>query len=88
MVLKFWSEVERGNWDAVEQWHQRIEPLFQFLADEFAPRGFTDTAFDRLGAIASGFLQTSLRLAPYAFAYMLTGPFSVSFQIRWNRGES
>lgn len=40
--------------------HQRIESLFEFLIGTFAPRGFTDTAFDRLGGLATGFLQTSL----------------------------
>jgi hypothetical protein len=44
----------------------RIQPLSTFLHAEFGPRGFTDTAFDRMGGIACGFLRTSLHCrAPY-----------------------
>ncbi len=69
VTLDFWAQVEAGNWDAVRHTHRRIAPLFQFLAETFAPRGFTDTAYDRLGGIASGFLKTSLRnRGPYRAA--------------------
>jgi 4-hydroxy-tetrahydrodipicolinate synthase len=59
--LKLWSEVEQGNWDIVEKWSERIESLHGFLMRKFGSKGFTDTAYDRLGGVAGGFLQTSLR---------------------------
>jgi hypothetical protein len=41
----------------------------KFLEVEFGTKGFTDTAFARMGARATGFLQTSLRnRAPYRSA--------------------
>jgi len=61
LTLAAWSEVEQQNWSAVEDWSQRIQTLFEFLGEQFDPRGFTDTAFDRLGGVASGFLQTNLQ---------------------------
>ncbi len=66
VCLQMWQEVAAEDWPAVEASNQRIRPLFEFLKSTFAPRGFTDTAFDRLGGLASGFLPTSLRSrAPY-----------------------
>ncbi len=69
VTLAFWEIVEQGDWDAVRKTDERVQPLFEFLHAEFSPRGFTDTAFDRLGGIACGFLKTSLRSrAPYPSA--------------------
>ena len=43
--------------------------LFEFLDEAFGPRGFTDSAGDRLGGVASGFLKCSLRSrGPYPSA--------------------
>ena len=60
-VLEVWSHVEGQNWAAVRQACERFQACVAFLHEQFDPRGFTDTAFDRLGGIASGFLQSSLR---------------------------
>jgi dihydrodipicolinate synthase/N-acetylneuraminate lyase len=69
VILNIWSEVELHNWEKVEQGCERLEALFRFLHEEFGSKGFTDTAFDRLGGVASGFLKTSLRSRrPYPFA--------------------
>ena len=44
----------------------RFDRLDAFLGDYFGSRGFTDTAYDRLGGVASGFLSSSLaNRAPY-----------------------
>ena len=44
----------------------RLDSLSAFLGNYFGSRGFTDTAYDRLGAVTSGFLKTSLtNRAPY-----------------------
>ncbi|MBC8353734.1 MAG: dihydrodipicolinate synthase family protein [Planctomycetes bacterium] len=69
VCLEMWHELDRQDWAAVEKSHERIKPLFEFLDTEFGPKEFTDTAFDRMGGVASGFLKTSLRSrAPYPFA--------------------
>jgi len=61
VTLAFWDLVAKADWPAVQEMHQRVEPMFDFLVGTFAAKGLTDTAFDRLGGLASGFLQTSLR---------------------------
>lgn len=61
IILNVWREVEQRNWNAVGRWHEQIELLLRFFHHEFGPKGFTDTAYDRLGGVASGFLKTSLR---------------------------
>ena len=61
VVLKIWAEVKLRNWDKVEQGCERIDALFQYLGKQFGSKGFTDTAYDRLGGLSTGFLKTSLR---------------------------
>ena len=61
LTLDFWKQVDAANWDEVGRIHKQVGPLFEFLDEEYAPRGFTDTAYDRMGGLASGFLVTSLR---------------------------
>ncbi len=69
VCLKMWRELDAKDREAVNRSHERIAPLFEFLHSEFAPKGFTDTAFDRMGGVASGFLKTSLRSrGPYPAA--------------------
>ena len=66
LVLNLWSQVEKGEWAAVENMHQKIDALHQFLASEFGPRGFTDSAYDRLVGSTIGILETGLRCrGPY-----------------------
>jgi 4-hydroxy-tetrahydrodipicolinate synthase len=60
VTLGFWEQVAAGNWDEVNRIHQQVMPLFEFLDSEYSGRGFTDTAYDRMGGLASGFLSTSL----------------------------
>jgi dihydrodipicolinate synthase/N-acetylneuraminate lyase len=69
IVLGLWQQVERQNWPVVDEVCAKLSAMFKFLFDQFSTRGFTDTAFDRLGGINGGFLQTSLRCrAPYPYA--------------------
>ncbi|QEG33413.1 dihydrodipicolinate synthase family protein [Bythopirellula goksoeyrii] len=69
IILDMWSELENRSWSKVDRWHRKISALHQFLFERFGPRGFTDTAFDRLGTNASGFLGLSLRSrGPYPSA--------------------
>ena len=60
VTLGFWDQVAAANWDEVQRIHQQVMPLFEFLDSEYSGRGFTDTAYDRMGGLASGFLATSL----------------------------
>jgi 4-hydroxy-tetrahydrodipicolinate synthase len=69
VVLDFWSKVEQGDWEAVGQIHRRSAALFEFLDKTFDAKGLTDSSYDRLGGLATGFLKTSLRhRGPYPSA--------------------
>ena len=61
VILDVWSKVAQQDWQAVAEWSRRICALHEFLVNEYGPQGLTDTAYDRLGGLASGFLKTSLR---------------------------
>ena len=61
VVLGLWRQLERQDWASVEAACRRLGELHEFLVAAFVPKGFTDTAFDRTGGLASGFLKTSLR---------------------------
>jgi 4-hydroxy-tetrahydrodipicolinate synthase len=65
-IRNLWRRVERQEWAEADAMCARLKPLFVFLGETWGPRGFVDTAYDRLGGVASGFLKTSLRCrAPY-----------------------
>jgi dihydrodipicolinate synthase/N-acetylneuraminate lyase len=71
VILSLWRQVERRDWAGVDATCARLMELFTFLfsPNGFGARGFTDTAFDRLGGITSGFLQCGLRSrGPYPHA--------------------
>ena len=68
-ILGVWKDVERQDWCAVEADCAKIQRLSQFLNDQFGGRGLLDSAIDRLGGVASGFLKASLRCrGPYSSA--------------------
>jgi hypothetical protein len=53
----------------VQEVCQKLKALFEFLMIQFGSKGFTDTAYDRMGAVSGGFLKTSLRnRGPYLSA--------------------
>lgn len=69
VCFSLWRAVAEGDWETVRLLSEPISRLYAFLHEEFGRRGLTDTAFDRLGGLASGFLQTSLRSrGPYVSA--------------------
>lgn len=69
LILDLWSCVENKDWTTVGQLQGKIDALHQFLGSEFGPRGFTDTAYDRLAGVALGILRTSLHCrGPYPHA--------------------
>jgi dihydrodipicolinate synthase/N-acetylneuraminate lyase len=61
LILGLWRQIERRQWDAADATCTHLAELFEFLASEFRHRGFTDTAFDRLGAMAGGGIEPGLR---------------------------
>jgi dihydrodipicolinate synthase/N-acetylneuraminate lyase len=69
VILSLWQQVERQDWAIADAMCQRITGLFEFLGTAFGHKGLTDSAEDRLGGVASGFLACSLRTrGPYPSA--------------------
>jgi hypothetical protein len=82
--LSLWRHVERQDWANADVVCLQLAKLFEFLfsSEGFESRGFTDTAFDRLGGVAGGLLKCSLRCrGPYPFAT----PDDVELLRRWYR---
>jgi dihydrodipicolinate synthase/N-acetylneuraminate lyase len=61
VILPLWRRLQQEDWASVDAGCRRLGELFEFLGATFGPKGFTDTAFDRLGGVAGGFLKSSLR---------------------------
>ena len=69
VVLQLWQELKQQNWASVDATCIRVNQLHTFLGETFAPLGFTDTAYDHAGGVASSFLKMSLRnRGPYCSA--------------------
>ena len=65
-LLRSWSYVRERNWAAVQEDCRKMNAVFGAIFSAFGTRGFTDTAYDRLGGLATGFLKTSFRCrGPY-----------------------
>ncbi len=66
LMLDYWLKVERREWAEAKLIADKIEELLVFLKSGPGARGLTDTAYDRLGGLAGGFLRTSKSSrAPY-----------------------
>ena len=66
IALALWGHVCNQQWDLAQELSRKVGTCVEFIVGEFGKKGFTDTAFDRLGGRASGFLKTSLRCrGPY-----------------------
>jgi dihydrodipicolinate synthase/N-acetylneuraminate lyase len=61
LILALWHQLQQREWASVDATCERISHLFEFIGTTYGPKGFTDTAYDRLGGIAGGFLKASLR---------------------------
>lgn len=69
LILELWIQVSNGDWEEASAYDQKIHSLHQFLESEFGPRGFTDSAYDRLAGSALGILKTNLECrGPYPSA--------------------
>ncbi len=69
VLLGYWEQMRHEKYKEAAGVADKFDRLFEFLGKEYAPRGFMDTAYDRMGGVASGFLSTSLRSrGPYRSA--------------------
>jgi dihydrodipicolinate synthase/N-acetylneuraminate lyase len=69
VVLALWEKLTAGDWPGLAADLRPVEELLHFLFERYGKKGFTDTAYDRLGGRASGFIKTSLRnRGPYISA--------------------
>ena len=69
LVMDLWEMLKQQDWKGLEEACRPIGRLHEFLAEHYAPRGFTDTAYDRMGGMAGGFLRAGLRnRGPYPSA--------------------
>ncbi|MFH1569774.1 MAG: dihydrodipicolinate synthase family protein [Gemmatimonadota bacterium] len=69
VILELWGHLREGRWEEVDAFAPKLKALHGFLAGHFAAKGFTDTAYDRMGGRAGGFLKCSLRSrGPYPSA--------------------
>jgi dihydrodipicolinate synthase/N-acetylneuraminate lyase len=67
VLLRSWTHLENRDWQQLQADCGKLNALFAGLFEAFGTRGFTDTAFDRLGGQAGRILKTSLRnREPYA----------------------
>ena len=69
VVLGMFELLAQKLWDELKPWTDMMDRLVTVGLAPFAEKGFTDTAFDRLMSLTSGFLQTSVRSrGPYQSA--------------------
>ena len=69
VILSLWQLVEQRDWARADATCLRLTKLVEFLGEVFGPKGFTDTAFDRMGGVAGGFLKCNLHgRSPYPSA--------------------
>ena len=84
VILSLWRQVEQHDWVNADATCLRLTKLVDFLGKAFGPKDFTDTAFDRLGGMAGGFLKCGLRSrGPYPSATSA----DVETLRRWYRGN-
>lgn len=60
IILAHWENLKSGNWDAVKACCRKLKNLGAFYGSQYGPQGLLDSAGDRMGGRAAGFLKTSL----------------------------
>jgi dihydrodipicolinate synthase/N-acetylneuraminate lyase len=69
IILGLWQQVVHQDWGNVDATCFQLNQLFEYLDEAFCPKGLTDSALDRLGTTACGFLKCGLRSrGPYSCA--------------------
>ncbi len=57
ITLEQWNLLQQKRWAELKAACEGTIAMDTFIAEQFGPRGFTDTAYDHLGGVAFGFLQ-------------------------------
>jgi len=60
VILLHWKNLKSKNWDAVNACCKKLKKFGAFYGSQFGSRGILDSAGDRMGGVAGGFLQTNL----------------------------
>jgi dihydrodipicolinate synthase/N-acetylneuraminate lyase len=69
VVLHMFGLVLNKQWEALQPWTDRVERLLSEGLAPFEEKGFTDTAYDRLLGVTTGFLGMDVRSrGPYTSA--------------------
>lgn len=69
VLLHMFELVQQKKWDELQPWTDMAERLITEGLAPFVEKGFTDTAFDHLMGVATGFLTMSVRSrGPYTSA--------------------
>lgn len=57
VILDLWDCVKAKRWDQAAARCAKLEQLVNFVESYYGPMGYTDSAYDRLGGAATGFLK-------------------------------
>jgi len=69
ITLALWVLLQTKQWDVLRDALEPVVALHEFLGSHFGPKGFTDTAYDHMCGVATGFLPMSARSrGPYRSA--------------------
>ena len=69
LFLGLWQDLDRGEWDRLEEACGKLRSLREFMAAALGVKGLTSTAFARIGGRLSGVLRAGLRnRGPYPSA--------------------
>jgi len=61
LTLALWDMLHAKDWAGLDNALRPVIALHEFLGEHFEPKGFTDTAYDRMCGVATGFLSMSVR---------------------------
>ena len=69
ITLALWALLDAQRWGDLEEALRPVIALHEFLGTHFGAKGFTDTAYDHMCGVATGFLPMSIRSrGPYRSA--------------------
>jgi dihydrodipicolinate synthase/N-acetylneuraminate lyase len=69
ILLHMFDLLQQKKWDQLQPWSDKIDRLIKEGLSPFTANGYTDTAYDHLMGVATGFLTMSLRSrGPYISA--------------------
>ena len=66
VIMELWDCVKARRWDEAAARCDKLEQLVDFVESHYGPMGYTDSAYDRLGGAATGFLKGGVNIrGPY-----------------------